>query len=165
MTCHWGGTCFTRTATMPNIPTVFEPKETFASLLTHIKEYKPNARKSDITPHLKSFLADPTIRDLLDGSQAPTVAAVPIPQAPGDKIQATLKSLSQAIISIQKKLATPQKQQPAPSTVKHGKGPITAPPKLYSAIAGSRPPNPSLVVDLAHLNLAAEDQPKPEIIC
>jgi len=163
-TNHMIGTRFTRTATMSNIPTVFEPKGTFASLLTCIKEYNPNARKLDITPHLKSFLADPTVKKLLDDSEAPANAATPIPSAPGDEIQATLKSLSQAIISIQKKLATPQKQQPDPSTVKCGKGPITMPPKLYSAITSSRPLNPSLVVDLAHLNLAAEDRPKPEII-
>jgi hypothetical protein len=150
---------------MPNIPMVFEPKGTFASLLACIKEYNPVARKSDIALNIKSFLADPIIKDMLDDSQALATTAVPIPLELGDKIQATLKLLSQVISSIQKRLSTLPKQQPTPATVKRGKGPITAPPRKYSAIAGSRPPNPSLVVDLAQLKLTDEDWPKLEAIC
>jgi hypothetical protein len=33
------------------------------------------------------------------------------------------------------------------------------------AIASVRPPNPSLIVDLAHLGLAEDNRPKPEVIC
>src|SRR5260221_312738 len=35
----------------------------------------------------------------------------------------------------------------------------------YSAAAGSRPPNPSLVVDLAHMDFPDGSWPRPEIIC
>jgi hypothetical protein len=53
---------------MLKFPMVFEPKGAFAHLLARIKEYNPTARKTDISPHIRSFLADPTIRELLDGS-------------------------------------------------------------------------------------------------
>ena len=36
---------------------------------------------------------------------------------------------------------------------------------MYSAAAGSRPPNPSLVVDLAHLGVSSKNWMKPELIC
>jgi hypothetical protein len=35
---------------------------------------------------------------------------------------------------------------------------------IYSAVAGIRPPNPSLVVDLLHLKIVVEDQLWPEIL-
>src|SRR6266705_2586045 len=39
------------------------------------------------------------------------------------------------------------------------------PQRTYSAAAGSRPPNPSLVVDLAHMDFPDGSRPRPEIIC
>jgi len=151
---------------MSKTPTVFEPKGAFTYLLARIKEYNPTARKTDISPHIRSFLADPTIKELLDGSQAPAAAVAPATQLPGDEIQATLNALSLAITSIQKKLAEPHKQQQsAPPTAKRGAGPSTTASKKYLAIAGTRPPNPSLVVDLAHLKITDENWPKPEDIC
>jgi hypothetical protein len=149
---------------MSKIPTVFEPKGAFAFILACIKEYNPADRKTGIGPHIKSFLADPTIKELLDNSQAPAALAMHISQEPGNDIQAILKSLTIAINNIQHKLSTPPKQQPTPTTVKRSKGPSTTPTEKYLAIAGARPPNPSLVVDLVHLELA-EDRPKPETIC
>jgi hypothetical protein len=50
-------------------------------------------------------------------------------------------------------------------TTKHGKGNSNNTAKLYLAAVGSRPPNPSLMVDLAGLELTAEDQPRPEALC
>jgi hypothetical protein len=150
---------------MLKIPTVFEPKGAFTFLLACIKEYNPAHRKTGIGPHIKSFLADPTIKELLDNSQAPAAPAMHTSQEPGNDIQAALKMLTIAINNIQHKLSTPPKQQPAPTTVKCGKGLSNTPTEKYSAIAGTRPPNPSLVVDLAHLKLADEDWPKPEIVC
>jgi hypothetical protein len=150
---------------MSKIPTVFEPKGVFAFILARIKEYNPAERKSGISPHIKSFLADPIIKDLLDDSQAPAAPSMHTSQEPGNDIQAALKSLTVVINNIQHKLSNPPKQQTAPTAVKRGKGPSTTPTEKYSAIAGARPPNPSLVVDLMHLKVAEEDRPKPEIIC
>jgi hypothetical protein len=155
----------TQTATMSKIPTVFEPKGVFAFLIAQIKEYNPAARKTDIGLHIRLFLANPTIKELLNNSQAPAATAEHILQMPGDEIQATLKLLSLVISSIQKKLSTTYKQQAAPSIPKCGKGPITTTTKKYSAIARSRPPNLSLVVDLAHLNMMDMNWPKLEHIC
>ena len=39
------------------------------------------------------------------------------------------------------------------------------PQKTYLAIAGSRPPNPSLVVDLGVLKITDHNHPQPETIC
>jgi len=43
--------------------------------------------------------------------------------------------------------------------------PPSAPPHTFSAIAGARPPNPSLLVDLAQLGIGKEGQVKLEILC
>jgi hypothetical protein len=111
---------------MLKIPMVFEPKGAFAFILACIKEYNPAERKMGIGLHIKSFLADPTIKELLDDSQAPAALATHIPQEPGNDIQATLKLLTIAINNIQQKLSTtPPKQQPAPTIVKRGKGPTS----------------------------------------
>jgi hypothetical protein len=150
---------------MSKIPMVFEPKGAFTFILACIKEYNPTERKTGIGLHIKSFLADPTIKELLNNSQAPTAPTTHISQEPGNDIQATLKSLTIVINNIQHKLSNPPKQQTAPTTVKRSKGPSTTPIEKYLAIARARLPNPSLVVNLAHLEVADENWPKLEIIC
>jgi hypothetical protein len=149
---------------MSKIPTVFEPKGAFSFLLSCIKEYNPLSRKSGILPHLLTFIADPIIQELLNSNKDPTTPAPSGPQTQITGIQSTLSSLSKAISSIQKQLNTNSKTKAtAPTKGKDGK---TKPPqKTYLAIAGARPPNPSLVVDLAHLGLVDEDRPRPEVIC
>jgi hypothetical protein len=57
-------------------PTVFELKGAFTYLLTQIKEYNLTIRKTDISPHIRFFLADLTIKELLDGSQALAVLSI-----------------------------------------------------------------------------------------
>jgi hypothetical protein len=151
---------------MSKTPTVVEPKGTFTFILARIKEYNLADRKMDIGLHIKAFIADPTIQELLEDSQAPAVPAKHIPQEPGKDIQAALKLLTTAINSIQQKLSTTlPKQKLTPTTAESGKGSSTTCTKKYLAIADARPPNLSIVVDLAHLKLADEDRPKPEVIC
>ena len=45
------------------------------------------------------------------------------------------------------------------------KGNTPTPSCTYSAVAGARPPNPSLVVDLAHLGISEKDWVRPEVLC
>jgi hypothetical protein len=80
--------------------TVFELKGAFTFILACIKEYNPPDRKMDIGLHIKAFLADPTIKELLEDSQAPAVLAMHITQVPGNNIQATLKLLTSVINNI-----------------------------------------------------------------
>jgi hypothetical protein len=91
---------------MLKIPMVFEPKGSFMYILACIKEYNPANRKSDIGLHIKAFIANPIIKELLEDSQAPAVSAKHISQEPRKDIQATLKSLTAAINNIQHKLPT-----------------------------------------------------------
>ena len=71
--------------------------------------------------------------------------------------------LTKALAGIQKPSTTPNKppSQPTPK----GKGTTPTPSRIYSAVAGARSPNPSLVVDLAHLRIAAKDRVRLEILC
>jgi hypothetical protein len=149
---------------MSKIPMVFEPKGAFNFLLAHIREYPQLTRVTAIGLHLVNFIANPTIQELLNPA---TDLAGWEDQLEADwetAFQVTLSNLNRSIQSIQKqldKIANSKGNPPA----KGSKGNSKPPPKTFSAIAGARPPNPSLVVDLAPLSLAEEDQPKPEIIC
>jgi hypothetical protein len=150
---------------MSNIPTVFKPKEAFSFLLSRIKEYNPNSRKTGILPHLKSFLADTTIQDLLCEGKDPALPANTSPIAPDDDIRSTLQSLSKAISSIQRQLSTTPKPKAAtPDKGNKANGKKT-PPKTYAAIAGARPPNPSLVVDSAKFFEAEKNRLAPGELC
>ena len=136
---------------------VFEPNGAFSLLLSRIKEYNPTSRKMGIGPHLRTFLADPTIQEVLGTGKDPAPQPSVPPINPESEIQVTLKSLSKAIQDIQKKLSNPPTLAKASSTAKCAGAITTQPRKTYLAIAGSRPPNPSLVVDLVHLSIVNED--------
>jgi hypothetical protein len=145
---------------------VFDPKWFFNSLLEHIKSHTPFTLKADVGPHLQDFLADPTIKDILGSSKAPTAPSAPIPDTDLKMIQQSLTSLSKAITDLQKKVTpTSSPKQKGPVAETREKGKAKPPIKSYSAIAGSRPPNPSLVVDLACLELQKSSQLHPEAIC
>jgi hypothetical protein len=157
-----------RTATMLNFPTIRGPKRYFETLLKSIEKLNPSTAKKDIGPHLAKFLSEPAIKNILGETKDPGHAqGNPSSHAEVKDIHNTLDSLSKAINDIQKKI-TPHSSKQAPlqqqKAVK-GKANANAPRKTYSAIASTRPPNPSLVVDLANLGLDADARPRPEVIC
>ena len=147
---------------MSKFPTGFDPKGFFENLLARIKQHPPSTVKADVGPHLHKFLADPSIQSILALGQAPAPSSSSANNAELQAVQQTLKSLTKAITDIQKKVSHPSK---VTANTKHGKGNAKPSHKTYSAVAGSRPPNPSLVVDLAHLGLEPASRPRPEAVC
>ena len=144
---------------MSNFPTI---EKTLETLLNHIITLKPPEREALAKPALQAFTSHPTIQPLLSLGNAPAHnSAISNTPALSD-IQKTLTALSKAIEGIQKPSTTPSKKQP---TQTPGKDSTKTALRSYSAVAGVRPPNPSLVVDLAHLGIAKEDRLRPEILC
>ena len=155
---------------MLNIPTVHRPlgspKDSFDTILNAIIATEPSKRGVIVKPHLISFISHPIIKELLGQSKNPATTEVKSSQNLELKqIQDTLSLLSKAVDRLSKG-NTPSKNPTTSSRKKQKSGEITKTPQCtYSAVAGSRPPNPSLVVDLAHLSLPAEGRPWPELIC
>ena len=155
---------------MSKIPTVPRPsgtpKDSFDNILNAIISTDPSKREAIVKPHLLSFITHPVIKELLGQSEPPAQAKSPSPQTSELKqIQDTLSLLSRAVDRLSKgntlsnnPNTSSRKKQKSGEKAKH-------PKRTYSAVAGSRPPNPSLVVDLAHLNLPVEGRLRPELIC
>jgi len=115
-------------------------------------------------PHLQKLLSHPIIKLLLPHDDAPAMAGTPSNNADLTHIRNTLTALTKAVDGLQTKGNHPSKTAPPPPHTK-GKDPSTPPSHTYSAIAGSRPPNPSLVVSLAHLEFTASTRPSLESVC
>ena len=142
------------------------PKDSFDNILSAIISTDPSQREVIIKPHLLSFIAHPVIKELLSQSKTPAPAESKPPQNLELKqIQDTLSLLSKAVERLSK--GNSSSKSPATSSRQKQKKGENAkqPQRTYSAVAGSRPPNPSLVVDLAHLCLPGESRPRPELIC
>ena len=145
---------------MSNIPTV---EKSFETLLNIIISLKPPEREAKVKPLIQNFLSHTIIQQLLNKGQPPAQKAASSTTPPLADIQKTLAALTKALAGIQKPSTTPNKQ--SSQAPQKGKGTTPTPTRTYSAVAGTRPPNPSLVVDLAHLGIAAKDQVRPEILC
>src|SRR5712672_944668 len=100
---------------MSNSPTPpqwdFDPKLHFEILLDNISQHPLHLRKPDILPHLQNFLTHPDVRALLHAGGTPPAPLVPSPSAELKEIRTTLKTLTQAIASIQKPLLPPKPHQ------------------------------------------------------
>ena len=157
---------------MSNIPTLASqlamhpPDKIFSTLLDVILASTPNARLTNMQPELISFILHPIIKEMLEEGDAPA----PPPPPPSNnlelqKIQDTLSSLTKAIEGL-KKATPPSNKQPAPKpSTQKGTGKAPPNPRTFSAIAGSRPPNPSLVVDLAKYGNDKGNRVAPEVLC
>ena len=147
---------------MPNLPMV---EKAFETLLNSIITLKPPDRMAKVRPQLQTLLSHPTIVPLLPALTASVGNEIPSNIVDLTTISKSLQSLSKAVESLQK--ASPPSKQTPPPNAKQQKGKVDSksPPRSYSVIAGSRPPNPSLVVDLANLEFDAGSRPKPEAIC
>ena len=151
----------------PTVPqSLGSPKDSFDTILNAIIATEPSKRGAIVKPYLISFISHPIIKDLLGQSENPATAEAKSTQNLELKqIQNSLSLLSKAVDRLSKG-NTPSKNPNTSSRKKQKSGKITKQPqRTYSAVAGSRPPNPSLVVDLAHLSLPAEGWPQPELIC
>ena len=149
---------------MSNLPTlqrVFKnPKEVFESLLSAILSIHPINRETDVKPHLITFISHPIIKDIIRKSDA-TSHNLEL-----KKIQITLNSLTNAIEDLKKRTSTYNKPSPNyPSKQQRGDTPPKPTHRTFSAAARAGLPNPSLVVELSHLEINAEDRPKPELVC
>jgi hypothetical protein len=149
---------------MSNIPTIkipmsaFDPKTSFTNLVQRIRNHPKLTLKADIGPHLCNFLADPIIKHILEDGEIPAITLEQTShQVDLAGIHSALAALTKAVTDIRKKVDHPlNNKQQAPTTTQHGKGKLNSPIKSYVAIAGTRPPNPSLMVDLAGLELPTE---------
>jgi len=149
---------------MSNFPMIEDPKRAVENLLNSIISLNPAQRKASILPLLTDFLAHPIIKPILDPGQAPAMTQASPPNKDLLQIHQTLSSLSKAIENIQKKF-TPPSNNPPPPPAQRGKDKAHTSPCTYLAVAGSRPPNPSIVVDLANLGDQIVVEPWPDIIC
>ena len=144
---------------MSNFPTI---EKTLENLLNSIITLKPPEREAIVKPALQTFISHPLIQTLLNKGAALSPKSTPSKIPDLADLQKTLTSLSKALEGIQKPSTTPSKRQSPPT---QSKDKSKLPPHSYSAVVGSRPPNPSLVVDLADLKFDASSRPKPEAIC
>src|SRR5882757_4606647 len=138
----------------------FNPQLAFDNILHSISSHLLHLRKPDILPHLQKFLAHPDICALLREGVTPSAPLAPSPSAELQEIRTTLKTLTQTVASIQKAL-------PSPNNAAHAKvqQPPKTPSKNFLAVARAKPSTHSIVVDLAHWNLAESDHPPVETIC
>jgi len=149
---------------MSNFPTPlqgeFNLQLAFDNILHSISSHPPHLRKPDILPHLQKFLVHPDIHALLREGDTLSTPLASSPSAELQEICTTLKTLTQAVASIQKAL-------PSPNNATHTKvqQPSKSLSKNFSAIAGAKPSTHSIVVDLAHWNLPENDYPLVETIC
>jgi len=89
----------------------------------------------------------------------------PLPILDLKKIQDTLSQLSKAVDTL-KSLPPSKSKQKASTQNTYTPGPIHNPtPCTFAAVAGARPPNPSLMVDLAPLGISQKDWVKPVHLC
>ena len=144
---------------MSNFPTI---KKLLESLLNIIIALKPPKREAKAKPALHAFLSHPTIQLLLNKGQPPAQKSSLLQTPDISEIQKTLSMLTKALEGIQKPSTTPRQQPSSQSKVKDK---TNNPTHTYSVVAGARPPNPSLIVDLSHLGIAAKDWVRLEILC
>ena len=116
--------------------------------------------------HLKAFLQNPIIKEILEPDKTPSPSqATPSSTLDLKKIQDTLSQLSKAVESLKSSSISKPKQKASTQNL-HTSGPThTHFPCTFAAIARARPPNPSLVVDLAHLSISQKDWVKPTFLC
>ena len=157
---------------MSNIPTPPQgqkpdsPSYAFEHLLNNIISTSPKYREVTIKPILLNFMAHSVIKELLAPGNTPTLTQAPLTENTDlKKIQDTLSQLSKAVEAL--KSPPPSKvKQKASTQATRNPGPTPNPtPRTFSAVAGARPPNPSLVVDLAHLGISQADRVKPINLC
>src|SRR5260221_5113663 len=130
------------------------PKDAFEYLLDAIIATVPSKREALVKPHLQVFTAHPVIKELISQGKAPAPTEdIPPANLELKQIQNTLSTLSKALERLSK--GNPPSKNPSPSTRKKQKGRENnqQPQHTYSAVVGSRPPNPSLVVDLVEVEV------------
>ena len=144
-------------------------KRSMLAFLRFIIGMKPEDRLAQARPQIHNFLAHPIIKELISEGDVPAQPTVDTSTNPDlQKIQDSLQQLSKAV-EVLKKAPTPPPPSNKAANIGKSKqrqsAPLTPPPHTFSAVAGARPPNPSLLVDLAKLGIGKEGWVKPEILC
>jgi hypothetical protein len=139
------------------------PKEAFDCVLEHIIATQPANREAKIKPHLLNFISHPIIKELIGCSDDPP-AQTDSNNLELARIQETLVQLSKAVDTLKKDNTTPS-EKANPRSKQKASATSKPAPRTHSAAAGSRPSNPSLVVDLAHLGVSTGNRVKLETIC
>jgi hypothetical protein len=123
-----------------------------------------STNKLALSAYTIDFFGNPTIQEIFHHGKGLAIREDNITADKDTQFQSTLKSLHTSIQSIQKQLDKLSNNKGSLPPKKSG---TTTKPtlKTYSAIAGARAPNTSLVVDLAHLGLADDTRPRPKVIC
>ena len=148
---------------MPNFPTV---EKTVESLLNTIIALSPSEREAKAKPFLQTFISHPTIQQLLKKDDDPVHIGEPCTNTDLSLIQKSLAAISKAVESLKKGHTNSKNTTPSScSAQQKSKNPSKPPSHLYSAIARSRAPNPSLVVNLEIFKFTVEARPTPKAIC
>jgi len=121
---------------------------------------QPHIWLAKIRPHLLTFISHPTIKELIGQGNAPAQTSVNISlKLDLQKIQDSLLQLSKAVEALKK--APPLTKMPMQAKVSKN---CLPPTHTFLAITRARPPNPSLLVDLANLGISKEGWVKLEIL-
>ena len=144
------------------------PQEAFETILSQIIQTTLFIWEAKVKPHLLTFLSHPIVKELIGGSNAPAQPNTDnSPPLELQKIQDTLQQLSKAVEALKKAPPTPPSCKDA--NVSKSKQKVSTPPhppsRTFLAIAGARPPNPSLLVNLANLGIDKEGRLTPETLC
>ena len=137
------------------------PKKAFEDILNNIITSTPAQRQAIVHPHLLTFLSHPIIKELASQSEPPAQAQPPLTNnLELQKIQDSLLQLAKAVEALKKgNTTTPSNKKDSAGQGKQApSAPQKPPTRTFSAVAGTRPPNPSLLVDLAHLGITKESR-------
>jgi len=151
-----------------HIPVLNSPEKAFEYILSTIIHTEPEIRLAKVKPVLITFISHPIIKELIGQSEVPAQAKTDnSPNLDLQKIQDSLQQLSKAVKALKKAPPPPHSNNDTNVNKSKQKSPTPHKPPIQSflAIAGTRPPNPSLLVDLANLGISVEDQVKLEVLC
>ncbi|KAH9956761.1 hypothetical protein BC827DRAFT_1270680 [Russula dissimulans] len=152
---------------MSNIPTVTDPQILVDSLLNSIETATTASAKLHLNSALATLLSHSTFKTILgkfsfinidDNETAPSPPTDNLSSL--NEIKFSLSLLAKAIASLQAS-PPPIKLLKTPNMAKF---PLAPPKKTFTAIAGIRALNPSLVIALSHLQLPPGERPSPVLI-
>jgi len=148
---------------MSNISMPFQAFENLLLIITHTEL---SIQLAKVKPHLLTFITYPIIKELIGQSEALAQANIDTSSNLDlQKIQDSLQQLSKAVEALKKAPPPPSnKGVNAAKSKQKASTPYNPPTHTFLAIAGARPPNPSLLVDLANLGIGKEGQVKLEIL-
>ena len=154
-----------QTVNMSKIPMLKLVEKNFTNIISALQAYEGEPTEIILISYLHTFLNNPHIRLHLGFN----TQASPPPDSPPShdsnkitSIKETLKTITKAVEGLQKKAHPPSKKTP---TAQSMGTPPARQTRTYLAASGSRPPNPSIVVGLAHIEFTDQNRPQLDQIC